>query len=250
VTTESNYGGDAQTIPGDACGLTPPATPAYRFTHSYSGGVHAQTTVQVGTVLSTLDLTIDTSTGLPSSSRDATGKQTFFNYDTLGRVTRITPADDLLSTYSYCTATSTPACAGGVQAEIVAARKATASGAEVTAHEALRRSAVSSTSPRMPPRGRTRRALPAATLSAEDLRFRAGVAPGTSFLSLTPWAARARSVRQMQSHDVALSYQGCASSHAPSRSPPARARVSADHRNLRPLQSALRAWAQRHRDAV
>src|SRR5207248_1716335 len=111
LTSESHYGGDTQNLPFDACGLTPPTVPTYRYTHSYSGGVRSQTTVQVGTVLKTLDLTIDPSTGLPNASRDSAGKQTFFAYDTLGRFTSASPTDDLRTTVTFCTATSVPACA-------------------------------------------------------------------------------------------------------------------------------------------
>lgn len=98
--TESHYGGDNQALASNACGLTLPASPVYQYTHAYAGGVRSQTSVTSGTVLKTLDLTVDTSTGLASASRDTAGKQTNFSYDTLGRLTTVDPADDLLTTYS------------------------------------------------------------------------------------------------------------------------------------------------------
>ncbi len=132
ATLESHYGGDTQSLAADACGLTPPASPVYQYTHTYTAGVRSRTTVTVGTALNVLDLTIDASTGFTSASRDSAGKQTTFSYDTLGRQTLADPADDLLTTTTYCTATSVPACPAGVRAQSVVARKATVAGAEVS----------------------------------------------------------------------------------------------------------------------
>jgi len=212
VTTESHYGGDNQSLASNACGLTPPASAVYQFTHTYAGGVRSKTSVTVGTALNLLDQTIDVSTGLPSSSRDAAGKQTSFSYDALGRMTTIDPTDDLLTVATYCTATSIPACPSGVRAQVVAARKATAGGSEVTAVRSRFDDwgRLISDEVRMPPSG---------TYAARNYSYNAmgwrtyaseqGSAPGTTYLNFDAFG-RPRTVRPPDgaSHDVTLSYEG------------------------------------------
>jgi RHS repeat-associated protein len=212
MTSESHYGGDTQTLPINACGLTPPASPVYQYTHSYAGGVRSQTTVQVGTVLKTLDLTIDSSTGLPRESLDPAGKKTFFTYDTLGRLTEMAPFDDFRTTYNYCAATSVPACASGVRAEVITARKGTPNGAEVTATRQRFDDwgRLISGAERMPPSGTyatrttTYNALGWKTFVSEQ-----GSANGTSFLNFDAFG-RPRTIRPADgpNHDITLSYQG------------------------------------------
>ncbi len=212
VTTESHYGGDNQNLAVNACALTPPASAVYQFTHTYAGGVRSKTSVTAGTALNLLDLTIDGSTGLPSFSRDAAGKQTGFSYDTLGRMTTMDPADDLLTVATYCTATSVPACPAGVRAQVVASRKATVGGSDVTAIRSRFDDwgRLISDEMRMPPAGtfvgRTYayNALGWRTYSSEQ-----GTAYGTSFLNFDAFG-RPRTVRPPDggSHDVTLSYEG------------------------------------------
>jgi RHS repeat-associated protein len=213
VTTESFYGGDTQSLPNDACGLTLPASPVYQSTHSYAGGVRSQTSVTVGTALKTLDLTVDASTGLASASRDTAGKQTTFSYDAMGRLTTVDPADDLLTTYTYCTATSSPACPAGVRAQVVTARKATVGGAETTAVR-LRFDdwgRLISEEERMPPSG----TFAIRTTSYNVLGWRTyaseqgAAGSGTSFMNYDAFG-RPRTVRPPDggSHDVSLAYQG------------------------------------------
>ncbi|HET9225497.1 MAG TPA: RHS repeat-associated core domain-containing protein [Thermoanaerobaculia bacterium] len=212
VTTESHYGGDTQSLAVNACGLTPPASAVYQFTHTYAGGVRSKTSATVGTALNLMDLTVDASTGLPSSSRDAAGKQTGYSYDTLGRMTTIDPADDLLTVASYCTATSVPACPAGVRAQVIAARKATAGGAEVTAVRSRFDDwgRLISDEVRMPPAGNyaarnyTFNALGWRTYASEQ-----GSGPGTTFLNFDAFG-RPRTVRPPDgaSHDVTLAYEG------------------------------------------
>ncbi len=212
VITESHYGGDTQALPNDACGMTLPATPVYQYTHSYAGGVRSQTSVTAGTVLRPLDLTIDTSTGAASASRDTAGKQTAFSYDTMGRLTTIDPADDLLTTYTYCTATSSSACPAGVRAQVVTARKATVAGAETTS---VRQrfddwGRLISEEERMPPSGTyaTRTTLYNA-MSWKTYVSERGVGSGTSFMNYDAFG-RPRTVRPPDggSHDLTLAYQG------------------------------------------
>jgi RHS repeat-associated protein len=212
VITESHYGGDNQALPTNACGLTLPASSVYQYTHAYAGGVRSQTNVTVGTVLKTLDLTVDTSTGLASASRDTTGKQTNFSYDTLGRLMTVDPADDLLTTYSYCSVTSVPACPAGVKAQVVKARKATAGGAEVTANRVRfdNWGRLISEEERMPPSGTyVDRTINYNVMGWKTYVSERGVASGTSFQNHDAFG-RPRTVRPADggSHDVTLAYQG------------------------------------------
>ncbi len=55
-------------------------------------------------VLQIEDDTIDASTGLVTRSRDTAGVETTFSYDLLGRMTRVTPRDDVPTAYSYVAA--------------------------------------------------------------------------------------------------------------------------------------------------
>ncbi len=212
LTVESNYGGDTQALAVNACGLTLPPTPVYQRTHSYAGGVLSKTSVTVGTALNLLDLTIDSSTGLPSASRDAAGKQTTLSFDTLGRLTTIDPTDDLLTTYTYCTATSTSPCTAGVRAQGTVARKATVTGTEVTS---LRSrfddwGRLISQEERMPPSGTFQgRTMTYNALGWQTYVSEQGSAFGTSFLNFDAFG-RPRTVRPPDggSHDVTLAYQG------------------------------------------
>lgn len=212
LTVESNYGGDTQTLASNVCGMTLPGSAVYQRTHSYSGGVRSKTTVTVGTALNLLDLTVDSSTGLPSASRDAAGKQTGMTFDTLGRLTTIDPTDDLLTTYTYCTATSTSPCTAGVRAQAIVARKATVTGTEVTATRSRYDDwgRLISEEERMPPSGTyqgktiTYNALGWQTYVSEQ-----GSGNGTSFLSFDAFG-RPLTIRPPDggSHDVTLAYQG------------------------------------------
>lgn len=112
LTSESYYGGDNRSIPTDPsqgfiCSLVNTLTsPSYRINHSYSGGMRATSSYTVaGTTLKVLDQTIDLSTGLASSSRDSSGVQTTYSYDTSGRLSSAQGPDAPLG-YTYRNATS------------------------------------------------------------------------------------------------------------------------------------------------
>lgn len=77
-------------------GVDPDGSARYRALHSYSSGVRRLSRfVEPGNssnvVLTTLDLDIDPSTGLATTSRDSAGFATTYGYDTLGRVTSAKP---------------------------------------------------------------------------------------------------------------------------------------------------------------
>lgn len=212
LATESYYGGDTQPLAYDACNMGLPVNPVYRYSHLYSAGVRSKTTVNVsGSTLNVLDLTIDGGTGLPSQSRDAAGKQTAFTYDTLGRLTVADPANDLLTVYNYCTATSSTACPVNVRAQVIEARRATVNGTDTTATRSRfddwgRRVELAE---RMPPFG----TYEARTMAYNALGWRTfvseqGSGNGTSFdydalgrpVTITPPDGNA--------HNVTVSYQG------------------------------------------
>lgn len=137
LLSERYYGGDTQWVPtGNIHAITLPQPPQYRIDHA-TQNLNPHDILKTSTYINaaggalpfkSLDLTIDSSTGLTRVSRDVAGKSTSFSYDLLGRLTMVDPADDLLTTYTYCTA-----CASGDRARVTMARKATVTGAEVTA---------------------------------------------------------------------------------------------------------------------
>ncbi|HEX6900065.1 MAG TPA: RHS repeat-associated core domain-containing protein [Thermoanaerobaculia bacterium] len=87
VTSESFYGGDAQTVSsGDLCTLTLPAAPEYQINHTWLYGVR-KTSQYSGTGHFLLDNTLDFNTGLVTSSADSAGLVTNYEYDALGRMT-------------------------------------------------------------------------------------------------------------------------------------------------------------------
>jgi len=107
--TEQFYGADAQSIDTSAAFPTPPATPTYQIDHTatYAGGALASRSsayknfqaVPPADFAFTLDsASFDPYTGLPSSTRDAAGVQTGYSYDSMGRLTGITPPSPLAGT--------------------------------------------------------------------------------------------------------------------------------------------------------
>ena len=111
VLNELYYGGDGTRL--QLPGTLPTCSPAvptsgfqYRIDHTYAGGVR-KTSGYYGAAHLLLDLTINTRTGLPASSRDVAGVETQFTYDDLGRMTRSLPmslgglARDAQTEYTY-----------------------------------------------------------------------------------------------------------------------------------------------------
>ena len=103
LTSEASYGGDTQAVNlsgSNFCTMALPAAPAYQVNHTYAFGARA-TSQYAGTTFKTLDLTIDASTGLASTSRDTAGLATTYSYDLLGRLVSVDPTDDAMTTYTY-----------------------------------------------------------------------------------------------------------------------------------------------------
>jgi len=109
VSQEEYYGGDDMPLTGasDTCSLSL-NTPKYRLLHEYQFGSRKSTHYD-GSLFKVLDLTIDSSSGLPSSTRDSAGVGTTLTYDLLGRLTRISPVisteNRATSKYLYAEAT-------------------------------------------------------------------------------------------------------------------------------------------------
>jgi YD repeat-containing protein len=102
ITKERYFGGDNHplgpnfvTCTDSLDGLVSDST----VNHSYSSGALAST--EYPGLLKTLDLTIDTNTGLPSASRDPAGLETTYQYDLQGRVTTETPPGQAWTEYVY-----------------------------------------------------------------------------------------------------------------------------------------------------
>ncbi len=124
VTSESSYGGDSQggipTGGANLCTMGLPATPEYQINHTYSAGVRATSQYSGASFLS-LDQTIDVSTGLPLSSRDAAGIQTAFEYDVLGRPTWSKPDAGQGGWTEYVYSHAVPA--GSTRANVIVRRR-------------------------------------------------------------------------------------------------------------------------------
>ncbi|MCH9646724.1 MAG: hypothetical protein K0U98_00720 [Deltaproteobacteria bacterium] len=93
VGEEAHYGGDGLSSSGstvggsDACSAGS-YSPTYRLQHSYSSGVRSLTEKvdsDQEVVLVSLDRDIDPATGLVAASRDPSGVQTNFSYDSMSR---------------------------------------------------------------------------------------------------------------------------------------------------------------------
>jgi YD repeat-containing protein len=122
VGREEYFGGDWQNLSTspDLCGLSLPVHDAYSFRidHSYSSTTETAKYVQPdGTAMPILstDLTMDLNTGLVSASRDASGLQTNYEYDSSGRLTRLSPPGEQSTAYAYTNASgATPASVSAV----------------------------------------------------------------------------------------------------------------------------------------
>jgi YD repeat-containing protein len=105
VTQEDYFGGDTQSLGTETvCNATLPTASAYRILHTYSNGSLATSKYpnlpSPGFLFT--DNTIDASTGLVSSSRDAAGVETIYLYDALGRIKKVTPpSTEVPTTFTY-----------------------------------------------------------------------------------------------------------------------------------------------------
>lgn len=111
LTAEALRGGDTQAVTTSASWCTA-GLPAAKFrrTFGYAYGTRRSSRWD-GVTHYDLDLTIDSSTGLPSASRDVAGIETSFNYDTSGRLlsSRAESGQGPWTFYTWVRATSSSA---------------------------------------------------------------------------------------------------------------------------------------------
>jgi YD repeat-containing protein len=112
TASEKYFGGDGQSLPatspaGYICNLASTLTsPAYKIDHTYSYGARATSSYTVGSnTLYLLKQTIDRSTGLPLTSQDTADQQTSYAFDSMGRITTVTPPQGAVTSYTYRRAT-------------------------------------------------------------------------------------------------------------------------------------------------
>jgi YD repeat-containing protein len=104
LTKERYFGGEATPLDTgfDTCttAVTDSDLGAYSLTHEYASGSR-KTTQYAGVSFSSLDLTIDGNTGLPSASKDTSLLQTDYSYDKQGRLTSEKPPGQAWTQYVY-----------------------------------------------------------------------------------------------------------------------------------------------------
>ncbi|HEY0157368.1 MAG TPA: hypothetical protein VGF28_08800, partial [Thermoanaerobaculia bacterium] len=104
---EQYFGGDITPVPealDSSC--APQTTAPFEIVHTYAAGSRA-TSKYTGVNFRSLDLTIDTNTGLPRSSKDSAGVVTTFVYDASSRLTEVRPAGSAWTQYEYLPASGT-----------------------------------------------------------------------------------------------------------------------------------------------
>ncbi|MEM9291879.1 MAG: RHS repeat-associated core domain-containing protein [Acidobacteriota bacterium] len=109
LTDEKRYGGDWWTIPttGADCGDLP-TQPEFWTRHTYAHGTRISTRPKEpnganGPFL-TYDVDVDPNTGWVTTSRDASGFEIDYEYDSMGRVTSIQPQQGNHTDYAYAPA--------------------------------------------------------------------------------------------------------------------------------------------------
>jgi len=104
AAAESFYGGDVNPdipdLPLCEIADSPPATPDYRIDHGYQWGVR-RSSQYAGTNFFTLERSIDRYSGLPKSSKDPSGLETLYEYDTSFRLRTVTAPGVAPTIYTY-----------------------------------------------------------------------------------------------------------------------------------------------------
>ena len=117
VTSEAYFGGDATgkqlTTNFATCTGTPSSGAAGpSLTHTYGSVTGTRTaTAFTGVHFKALDLTVDQNTGLPLTSKDTAQRATTFQYDLLGRITKLQPTGAAWTSYTYATTATPPSSA-------------------------------------------------------------------------------------------------------------------------------------------
>jgi RHS repeat-associated protein len=207
LATEESFGGDGAGL-NTATALCSLALPAnqYQVSSTYQSGVLATSQAVPGIPFKSVDRDIDPSTGLVATSRDASGLATTYQYDTLGRVTYVKPAQDGWMQTLYTRATSPSALA-----QIYVARQSNGGGAILaeskTLFDALGR--VSQEQVRMPDGTWSARTTSYNALGWKTSVSELGSAAATLYLNYDPFG-RPGIVQPPDgaAHDVIFTYAG------------------------------------------
>jgi RHS repeat-associated protein len=105
VQTEEWFGGDSQGLPTTALCTVSLPTRQYAIDNVYQFG-SLKTSQHAGAGFLDVDNAIDSSTGLVATSRDSATVATDYEYDNMGRLERIKPAQDAWTRYVYTKAVS------------------------------------------------------------------------------------------------------------------------------------------------
>lgn len=103
AVSEDWYGGDHTGIGSDDLCVHNSGgvgTSEYSLAHTYNAGLRSSTQYRSATFKS-LDMTVDTRTGLAASDRDSAGAAVNYKYDKLSRVLEARPADAVWTQYTY-----------------------------------------------------------------------------------------------------------------------------------------------------
>jgi hypothetical protein len=116
VQQEDYYGGDTQSLPdsgSDLCSVTLPINAQYSIAHTYLYGSLATSKYLTTTThptdpgfYSVRNTAIDANTGLVTTSADASSLTTLYDYDILGRITKVTPPGEAVTIFGYPEPTS------------------------------------------------------------------------------------------------------------------------------------------------
>ena len=112
TVTEELFGGDTAGLSvGTLCNLSLPSSAAFRTEYRYQYGVlreswaadplAADPSEDAAKLFQLTDQDIDRATGFVVAARDASGVETSYDFDEMGRVSRIAPTDDASYEFSY-----------------------------------------------------------------------------------------------------------------------------------------------------
>jgi RHS repeat-associated protein len=134
VGSEEYFGGDGAGLDTAAslCSLALPAN-QYQINHTYQFGALKTSQYAPGIVFKNVDRDIDANTGMVSRTRDVSGLlQAAYEYDTLGRLTWIKPAQDGWTRMIY-----TPATSASALAEVYTSRQVNGGGTVLAESKSL-----------------------------------------------------------------------------------------------------------------
>jgi RHS repeat-associated protein len=209
IGTEESFGGDGAGLEtfNTLCNMVLPAN-QYQVNYTYQYGALKTAQYAPGIGFKTTDRDIDSNTGFTLRSRDVTGQfATNYEYDALGRITYVKPAQDGWTRTIYTRATS-----GAALAEIYTARQSNGGGSTLaeskTLFDALGR--VRQEQEKMPDGTWSARAYTYNPLGWQSTVSEMGaVNKTTSYLNYDPFGRPAKiTPPDGASHDINFTYSG------------------------------------------